>query len=72
MAAYGIEGRVTRIIMATIKFPTCYYATEAEQRNLGKYLVNSTLPEETGSDGFRPGPDLKSVSEGQPGGCYFN
>ncbi|VDO89863.1 unnamed protein product [Haemonchus placei] len=32
-----------------------------EQRKLGKYAVNSTLPEDTGPDGFHPGPSLKSV-----------
>ncbi|KIH56962.1 reverse transcriptase [Ancylostoma duodenale] len=32
-----------------------------EQRKLGKYGVNSTLPEETAAGDFYPGPNLKSV-----------
>ncbi|VDO07638.1 unnamed protein product [Haemonchus placei] len=32
-----------------------------ERRKLGKYAVNSTLPEETGPDGFHPGPNLRAV-----------
>lgn len=32
-----------------------------EQRKLGKYAVNSTLPEDTSPDDFHPGPNLKAV-----------
>ncbi|KAK5978004.1 reverse transcriptase [Trichostrongylus colubriformis] len=55
------DKRAQRIWIIEISVSWYTRILSQEQRKLGKYGVNSNLPEETGPDGFHPGPNLKSA-----------
>ncbi|PIO58163.1 reverse transcriptase, partial [Teladorsagia circumcincta] len=55
------DRRAQRIWIIEISISWFTRVLAQEQRKLGKYGVNSTLPEETGPDGFHPGPNLRAV-----------
>ncbi|KAK6019317.1 reverse transcriptase [Ostertagia ostertagi] len=55
------DRRAERIWIIEISVSWYTRVLAQERRKLGKYAVNSTLPEETGPDGFHPGPNLRAV-----------